>query len=499
MKHMSHDGGADAPTEILFDTPFHYMFPYAAASEPCRVKATPDTVAHLKALADAMGDPGTQNQPMPNLFDSSIPAIFTYFGQFIDHDTTARTDRDGDLSKIGDGHTVEPLDTDKVVAGLKNGRRPQLDLDSLYGDGPAMAPGAVSEAQAFGLYDPQLHLNLHHYGNGKIDLPRRADGTAIIADERNDENAIVAQLHAAMIAFHNAVASKQSGSTKARYIRARQLVRWAYQYLVVHAYLPAVCDENVVADILANGPRFMGPSTGRTAFMPLEFSVAGFRFGHSMIRPFYDLNDTTERTIDQLLFATKQPGGMIGGHLNPTLLLDWERFRPGGSKLQHARKIDPRIAQGLFQLTFGGNDSVLKHLARRNLLRAFSLSIPTGQAIADCMGVEPLKPGQLKPAGNTPQQQAIADALSQGDLDTRTPLWFYILREAAVQQDGRRLGEVGSRLVAETLYGMIVQDPSSYIHHRHDAAIKSNGVRVWTGAKGLIGDLDDLLKAAGVA
>lgn len=44
----------------------------------------------------------------------------------------------------------------------------------------------------------------------------------------------------------------------------------------------------------------------------------------------------------------------------------------------------------------------------------------------------------------------------------RTPLWFYILEEAK-QQEGKRLGNVGGRIVAEVLLGLLDGDPLSYI------------------------------------
>jgi hypothetical protein len=45
----------------------------------------------------------------------------------------------------------------------------------------------------------------------------------------------------------------------------------------------------------------------------------------------------------------------------------------------------------------------------------------------------------------------------------KTPLWYYVLKEAEVQAGGNSLGEVGSRIVAETLIGQLRNDPSSYL------------------------------------
>jgi hypothetical protein len=47
---------------------------------------------------------------------------------------------------------------------------------------------------------------------------------------------------------------------------------------------------------------------------------------------------------------------------------------------------------------------------------------------------------------------------------SETPLWFYILREAEVRHNGERLGDVGGRIVAEVLLGLIGGDPNSYLN-----------------------------------
>ncbi len=491
--NISHADGLVDPTvdEILFNTRFGYMFPDLTRSPDCLLTPGADTVAALNALGDAMADPGDSATPAEE-FDSDVPAIFTYLGQFIDHDITARTDREGELSEIGANHEVAPLDPDAVVDGLRNGRRPQLDLDSVFGDGPGMVSGVATQAQ--GLYHPAtLRLNVFKQGN-RVDLPRQS-GKAVIADMRNDENVIVGQLHAAFLLFYNKVLQRQRGAPKRGYVRARQLVRWAYQHVVINEYLPEVCDPDVVADVLANGPRYMGPTAGEgSLYMPLEFSVAGFRFGHSMIRPFYDLNSGTRKDIVELLDPAANPDNLANGQLVPELAVDWDHFAPGGNSQQHARLIDTKIAQGLFALPFGGGDAVLAHLARRNLLRAYNLSIPTGQAVAKAMRVEPLSAEDIV----ADESQGVCAALEAGGFGDRTPLWFYLLKEAAVQQNGRRLGEVGSRMVAETLVNLVKQDPNSYLNNRDDRAVSSHSIDVIEGFGGRVDSISDILRLADV-
>ena len=136
---FSHTGEVATQDELLFTTPFGYMFDDAAHSASCLLPRSCETITALKQLGDAMA---TDETGLPN-DSTTLPAILTYLGQFIDHDLTARTDRESAVSTIGRGEPVTPRDPDEVVANLHNGRRPQLDLDSVFGDGPSLV--GVSE------------------------------------------------------------------------------------------------------------------------------------------------------------------------------------------------------------------------------------------------------------------------------------------------------------------------------------------------------------------
>ena len=341
FKEFTH-GGTLNVAEILFNTRFNYLFPLLAANPECLLTPGANTQSALLALGTAMA---TDTLAMP--LDSTIPAIFTYFGQFIDHNITAQTDREIGVSRIAtpDGNVMDvtPLPSSEVVQKLVNGRRPHLDLDQVYGDGPSLGTNP-SPTEADELFDPAtLNLNVVADPPG-FDVPRQNDGTAIIADMRNNENLNISQLHCAFLLFHNKVAAGLPAAlTKdQRYIRARQLVRWAYQYIVLNDYLPNVCDPVVVKDVEANGPRYYAPDND-LLFMPLEFSVAAFRFGHSMIRPQYQLNGTTTLTLTQILGV----GGLLTGGPPPKLagsnIIAWHNFAQIGGQPapQKARRIDP--------------------------------------------------------------------------------------------------------------------------------------------------------------
>ena len=113
-------------------TPFDYMFRAQADDPASRLPQDdpPAMVAALKALGAAMlEDPPVDDN------NSIIPALYTYWGQFIDHDLTANTDRDSRISDITKDDLV-PVPPAEVVENLRNLRDPRLELDSVYEDAP---------------------------------------------------------------------------------------------------------------------------------------------------------------------------------------------------------------------------------------------------------------------------------------------------------------------------------------------------------------------------
>lgn len=494
---------ADAVGEVTFETPFDYLFlglktdpeAHLPASDPAAI------VAALNALGEAMVEnalaPG--EDPLQPTDNSTIPPVYTYWGQFLDHDLTANTDRNAAISDIT-RPDLAPLDPDFVVANLKNLRQPTVNLDSVYGDGPTFDPSNPTQAGSF--YDgiklkvgtvatnpntpPIDGVLIPPDADLQRDLPR-VNKTAQIADARNDENLIIAQLHTAYLRFHNAVvdwvAANESAysSDEQRFERARQLTRWHGQWLVVHDYLKTVTLPGIADKILLGGPQHYAPRNG-TAYMPLEFSVAAYRFGHTMVRATYDYNRNFGRPGNvlpnapfDLLFAFTGKGNPPFPVPGTTVtlpfnwMIEWERFVHKGSALpdHFARKIDTRLAPPLHQMVNEGNDvtdvaiqEMLKNLARRNLLRGYLLSIPTGQSVAAAMGVAPLSEDELQQGNGDALNQVLAD---NGFLE-KTPLWYYVLKEAEVRANGNSLGELGSRIVCETIIGQLLHDAESYLN-----------------------------------
>ena len=381
-----------------------------------------------------------------------LPAGYTYFGQFVDHDITF--------------DPVSSLTRQNDPDGLEDFRTPRFDLDSLYGRGPADQPY---------LYEKDgVHLQPGEKvstGNERVegpDLQRNANERALVGDPRNDENLIVSQLQATFLKFHNGVldqvAERNSHLEKDDIFKlAQKEVRWHYQWVVVHDFLARLVGQEVVDDILRPEP-YATPTGAEAAtpvprlrfyrwneqpYMPVEFSVAAYRYGHSQVRPTYDLNRIV---TDRPIFI---PGEKVGElddlrgfrPLPGAWTIDWSFFldAPGAAKKpQLTRKIDAKLAAGLFDLP--GLPQAESSLAFRNLKRGQALGLPSGQAVAKRMGLKPLSGKKL----GAPEP---------------TPLWFYILKESGIG-GGQHLGAVGGQIVADVLLGLLKEDSHSFVNAR---------------------------------
>jgi Animal haem peroxidase len=356
-----------------------------------------------------------------------IPAAFPFLGQFIAHDITA----DRSL-----------LQHHARLNELRNFRTPRLDLECLYASGPGGDPY---------LYDledlDKFLLGINDIGN-LDDLPRNRQGRALVGDPRNDVHLIISQLHLAFLKFHNRVVDylRDQGAPAAdAFKEAQRLVRWHYQWIVVHEFLPLTVGETLVDDLLANGPQFYAYED--SPFIPVEFADAAYRFGHSQVRTLYTLN----------------AGGAKGGifpecagtcPVSHDRVVDWRYFFRVDDNFppQPSKKIDTSLAHSLIDLpqsVVGETEIPEQHsLAYRDLERGLALDLPSGEAVSRAMDVEPL----------TEDEVGLAKTGYHGE----TPLFYYILKEAEVRTGGERLGDVGGRIVAEVLLGLIDGDPTSY-------------------------------------
>ena len=381
----------------------------------------------------------------------------TFLGQFLDHDVTFDA-----VSALG--VTTDPRQT-------RNARVPTLDLDSVYGGGPVISPQ---------LYDSRDRAKLRIESGGMFeDVPRQSNGTAIIADPRNDENVVISGLQAAFIKFHNNMVDLvreerrvDPRDTNDVFREARNQTRWHYQTMLLQEFLPQVVGQPMVDSVLRNGGRFYRPSVGQ-AFMPVEFQTGVWRIGHSMVRPSYRVNFTGQPAgranapqffgfiFDPSQEGIRDPEDMRGGHRAARRFIGWPTFFDFGvqpslglNPVRPNKLLDTILSTALFRLplfTIASGDPPIS-LAERNLLRHLTWSLPSGQTIADVMDVSPLSSTELAETGIGSIHR---------DLTRTTPLWFYVLHEALKRANGEHLGPVGGRIAAEVIIGLLRADATS--------------------------------------
>lgn len=483
---------------------FDFLFPKLQENDKNLLPVSAATRDALIALGRTMRDVGDGASG-----DSKIPAAYTYLGQFIDHDVTLETSSASAADLVAPGLTPMPLD--EIRANIRNLRTATLDLDSVYGppaprDGERMVLGTVTPLGGSG--KPLLRPVGKDDAN---DVPRegpsndpRTDRAALIGDPRNDENLVIAQLQLAFLRAHNALVDDGYS-----FSAARRLLRQHYQHLVVHDFLPRVCDPKVVRRVLRDGNKLYHPFV-EPFFLPLEFTVAAYRFGHTMIRADYDFNlnfntsgepSTFPATLG-LLFTFTALSGQLGfpGQESDTLpenwIIEWENFVDGGGRRPNpARRLDTKLVEPLFELPdiVGMPEAGDKgRLAVRNLLRGYLLRMPTGQAVARAVrkrwGTPILSKRQIERAAASEEQ---AQVLRDSGFLERTPLWYYVLAEASLLGKGRHLGPVGSFLVAEVLIGLARRSEDSILR------TKSWRPTLPSARSGRF-ELADLLRLAGV-
>jgi hypothetical protein len=405
-------------------------------------------------LLDSLARSMVEDQSVPdddNLNTSPrLFAGYTFVGQFIDHDITFDN---------------TPLDLQQADPDARtNFRTPRYDLDSVYGRGPA------SEPQFYDPRDPDKLLVATNV-NGVEDVGR--DGNrAVIPEPRNDENLIIVQLHKAVARFHNRIVDHVRAQGMRRewvFETARRLTRWHYQWAVVHDFLPRFVGDDLVGpsgsvykEVPGKPPvidlRYYRPTnrTGRP-FLPVEFAVAAYRFGHSIIRPFYVINQTT---LDRGGVPTFGPEGgfnLNGGRPIPLdLVVEWKNILPVDPDFpaRKPRKLDTTLSLPLTMLPASvvPPPDPTVHLAVRNILRGKRVGLPSGQQVAAAMRARVLSNAEL-------------GLSSDPGWGREAPLWFYILKEAELPPyDSERLGPVGGRIISEVLVGLLQRDPNSYLY-----------------------------------
>jgi Animal haem peroxidase len=339
-RHGHFNFGEENPPRSTYHSQgkFGRLFPSLppfAADTPTMREALND-IGQAGGIMDAnddMSDPITSitdpTKSLNNPDNPDLSAGFTFLGQFLDHDLTF--------------DPTSSLERQQDPEAIANFRTPLLELDSVYGSGPNPSPHlydrTVQDERKFYIEEIPNSATKTRDGSTKFDLPRNGQLTALIGDPRNDENLIVSQLQLAFLKFHNAAADfvrteiPDLTTPGERFAEAQRLVRWHYQWIIVHEFLPKTCGQEVVDDVLQNGRKFYG--WNKEPFIPVEFSVGSYRFGHSQVRPSYRANfgafDGDEFFAfifidDRATAMSPDPDDLRGGKRATRRFIDWQTF-----------------------------------------------------------------------------------------------------------------------------------------------------------------------------
>ena len=421
---------------------------------------------------------------------------YTYFGQFLGHDLTY------DTTPL-EGPYLEPGDT-------PNYRTPSLDLDHVYGGGPEKSPHLYEgdeggETFKVGATTPTGYLR---------DLPMK-HGMVLIGDQqdtRNLDNLILRQLHVVFLKFHNEAIRQLSSKSitdvenlgaGSLFERAQRLVRWHYQWIVRHDYLPRILHTSIWNHQERRTPAQLGPHGSYS--VPIEFSLAAFRFGHSMVRNAYRLNCRTKRVVIGELMALGQKAAPIADDY----LMEWGTFfdgLPTSGPQASSAFIDTSISRamhGLSPATIRLANELEppdpSNLPVRTLVRGARAALPSGQEAAEALleqGLITAEDRLTKEALTKDTCDRSGSVLHKAGLGQNTPLFYYLLKEAELRAEGLALGPVGSHIVSEAIQGSLEADPEAYMA----IAGKQWKLPLWTfpsGAKRPINSLIGIIRLIG--
>lgn len=261
-----------------------------------------------------------------------------------------------------------------------------------------------------------------------------------------------------------------------------------FHYLILHDFLPRLVDMRILQDIV---PEYGSDAIHKNTrlnlrvykyddvpFLPVEFTAAFFRFGHSMVQTGYRFHKLDRQ--DMSLFSVKSRNQPMMGALDWSLFFFADQQDPKARQRNFAGKIDHRLSMSMLanlavQRDQNNHPLSSPNIFFRNMERGRRLSLPTGQRIARWMVQQGIvEKNQLEAHQNEKALfvQEVTDLLFQEKdsnltreniqkLCHHSPPWFYTLMEAQVCEKGNRLGPVAGRIVAEVLIGIIAAHPHS--------------------------------------
>lgn len=379
---------------------------------------------------------------------SSLPALFTYLGQFLDHD----------ISLVDVPDFSQPIDVSK----LYNQRCALFDLDSVF-DAPAV-------------YDSDGYLVLKINSNGVLDVPRTPDGIQIMADIRNGENQIICQVQILFYKFYNRVLRDMKVKNPNRTIaenvaESKNVTRYVWQWIMVHTFLKMACGSYFSSLFLENGePDFKIITPNKLGALNAEFSFAYYRW-HSLPQEAYYANGNAPVDEHPILSLFINPNFDGFKPLEKPIVIDFGFFWPmsGYNGFQQTHRFGTAVSFPLGNLPDPIVEDAVISLPERSLRRQNQTFFANGQDFAQAFGIaekQIIRNFKLQDENFT--YNCTLPTSRVGELENyfqnNMPLFYYILYEARTIGNGEHLGPLGAKLFGLTALAQLYSDPNAYLY-----------------------------------
>ena len=368
---------------------------------------------------------------------SEIHAGYTYFGQMIAHDIVRSTNKE------------KPRKLSNAC----------LMLESIYGDKTFNDSFTIFDEDDKFLFSQPIGSDFKNYFN--MDLLRK-DGEVVIPDKRNDENYLISQLHLFWQKFHNIIPENQlfKEYCKGRELEndgpfelAREMVIRTFQQITIEDYLYNILDIDIykayMKKLNTDGSLFFYENSDDFKEVPLEFSHAAFRFGHSMVKSFYKVNGRNIKPLS--LFELFNP---YHKPIHTNQIIDWNRFFGDIHEKENFEFAD--IINDTIVNPMNNIFDEINPIVRINLSACNNASLASGTQLLNYLRkyhkqeVKELKLDDKEFDIDFAKREFKEYRDKNISLD-QIPLWLYILLESSYQNNNQRLGKLGSMIVAEVV------------------------------------------------
>ncbi len=358
----------------------------------------------------------------------SMPAGYLYLKIFIEHDLT--------FFAYSNHSTGSPFNS------LLKGFSPELNLRSIYGRNPSGQP------YLYDWEDPTKFLLTTNEKTGRTKLPVNDQNVPVIADRRNNTHPVLYDLHVLFCTFHNHVVDylRAKGLKNGVFEEAQKLVQWHYQWMILYDFLPRLCSTSVSKQLNHFDPDPHQVDKQHT--LSAEFLLAAFRFDGPLHESMQHLRSQENPNQEQ----DEENEGITDWH-NYFPLAEQNSLYAGPIQACWPHQHDTLPLFPLPGITDGTEENELLYLGEQ-------YGLPSGEALAKIYGIEPLSKNQLGTIELLKEVNADSDFYEISNLET--PLWYYLLKEADIHENGQRLGETGSRVIIETFQSVLGNDPTSF-------------------------------------